>query len=320
MGGSAGEHPGSAGSTVAGGGSSGAGRSNGSAGSAGRNEHAGGGGTGAAAGGTGDAAGRPTSGDAGSGADVGNGGANDAGNGGSGPALPTYEETVLADEPLVYWRMAIDGGVVVPDETGGGNDLVLQGSGHHFGVSGAIAGDSDPALGFDGAGSFAVASDARALDFADGAAFTLEGWARRVNGGESYFQYLFANVQGTAGSRNGYLLYLLPEPASDDGRRATFEYDQPGNELGISAGLPAEGEWAHYAATFAAGVASIYVNGTLADSSPIDGSIATRTAAFSVGRSSDANDSFFKGDLDELAVYPRALPLKTIARHAAFGR
>src|SRR5689334_14700774 len=58
---------------------------------------------------------------------------------------------VLEDGPIVYWRMGIGSGSVVPDESGHHNDLLLQGTGHRFGVAGAIAGDPDGAIGFDGA-------------------------------------------------------------------------------------------------------------------------------------------------------------------------
>jgi hypothetical protein len=34
-----------------------------------------------------------------------------------------------------------------------------------------------------------------------------------MTGGGSYFQYLFSNVAGVAGNRDGFSLYLLPEPA-----------------------------------------------------------------------------------------------------------
>jgi hypothetical protein len=213
----------------------------------------------------------------------------------------------------------VDAGVV-PDETGGGNDLVLQGGGHEQHVSGAVAGDDAGAIGFDGSKSFALASDARALDFADGAAFTLECWALRRTGGNSYYQYLFANIQGVANDREGYALYLLPEPASDDSARSAFEYDKPMLDLGIWGPLGDESAWTHYAAVFDGVKISLFVDGTMASSHAVTASIAPRSADFAVARHSQNDGFFFKGALDELAVYARALSAADLVRHVNLAK
>ena len=238
----------------------------------------------------------------------------------TGPAEPGYRRTVLGDAPLVYWRMGTTSGSSVPDETGGGNDLVLQGTGHKRGVGGAIRGDDDGAIEFDGAASFAIATEPRVLDFVGNAAFTLECWARRSSGGASYFQHLLSNLEGSAGNRDGYILYLLPEPGTGDSPRSAFEYDRPGTDLGIWGPLTAESKWGHYVAVYDGTKATIYVDGTLADSAAVTGHIGPRTGAFAVARSSDNDGFYFKGALDEIAVYPRALGAKDIARHFAFAR
>jgi Concanavalin A-like lectin/glucanases superfamily len=190
---------------------------------------------------------------------------------------------VLQDEPLVYWRMGVVKNRVVADETGCGNDLVLQGTGQELGVEGAIEGDPDLSIGFDGAASFAIATDARALDFVASAKFTLECWARRVTGGGSYFQYLFSNVAGVAGNRDGFSLYLLPEPAQDNAR-SVFEYDRPAADLGVWGPVIDAGTWGYYVSVFDGKQATLYVNGTLTSTEVTTGSIAARTVPFTVGR------------------------------------
>jgi hypothetical protein len=87
-----------------------------------------------------------------------------------------YKSAILADGPLAYWRMGITTGTVIPDETGRGNVLTLQGH-PLLGQSGAIANDDDPAIHFDGASAYATAKDARPFDFANRHPFTLELWA-----------------------------------------------------------------------------------------------------------------------------------------------
>lgn len=270
----------------------------------------------------------------GSGGDgVAHGGAADAGQGnptsnggsegepGGAPASESaYRRVVLDDHPLVYWRMGAAKSRVVADETGGGNDLVLQGSGQTLGVEGAIAGDADSAVTFDGEASFAIATDARALDFVAGAKFTLECWARRETGGSSYFQHLFSNVQGVAGNRDGFALYLLPEPAESESARSVFEYDRPAADLGVWGPVVAEGDWGHYVGVFDGKQAALYVNGTLASTELTEGSIALRTVPFTVGRAAGVDGSYFKGTLDELAIYARALTITEITEHFGFAR
>lgn len=224
-----------------------------------------------------------------------------------------YRDAILADQPLVYWRMGHVAGGVVSDETGGGNGLVLQGDGYVLGVSGAVQG-ADSAISFDGASGFAVATDPRALDFVGAAAFTLECWARRETGGASYFQHLVSNVEGVANNRDGYALYLLPEPAQGENARSVFERDVPAKDLGVWGSISKPSAWAHYVAVYDGSTATLYVNGSLANTLAAPGNLAARKTPFAVARAGSGSN-FFKGSLDEIALYPRALNAATVAAH-----
>jgi len=122
------------------------------------------------------------------------------------------------------------------------------------------------------------------------------------------------------GNRDGYILYLLPEPGTGDSPRSAFEYDRPGTDLGIWGPLAAESHWGHYVAVYDGMTAAIYVDGTLADGAAVTGRIGPRTGPFAVARSSESDGFYFKGAMDEIAVYPRALTAKDVARHFAFGK
>jgi hypothetical protein len=241
-----------------------------------------------------------------------------AGAGGEPAAADPYRDEVLAAHPLVYWRMGKVSAGTVPDETGGSNTLVLQGTGHTLGVAGAVRGD-DTAIGFNGSSSFAIATDARALDFAAGAAFSLECWASRETGGASYFQHLMSNVDGVANNRDGYVLYLLPEPAAGESARSVFERDRPGNDLGIFGSVGKPFLWAHYVAVFDGATATLYVNGTLANTAPAPGNLSPRKTPFAVARAA-GGANFFKGSIDEIAIYAAALSPAVIAKHFSLAR
>ena len=112
----------------------------------------------------------------------------------------------------------------------------------------------------------------------------------------------------------------MPEPGAGDFPRTVFEYDLPAADLGVSGPVPAEASWAHFAAVYDGGNASLYVNGTLADTALVAAGVLARTGPFSVAHASDAGASYFKGAVDEVAVYPRALTVADLARHVAFAR
>ncbi|HMI83190.1 MAG TPA: hypothetical protein VK550_03800 [Polyangiaceae bacterium] len=155
----------------------------------------------------------------------------------------TYPGVVLADGPFAYWRMGIRSGSTVPDESGHQNELVLQGGGHSLGVPGAIAGDGNTAIRFDGVNSYATAVRPRDFDFPGGAPFTIECWARReplADGGEgAYFQHLMGSSAGGPPNRNGFLLYILPAAGANSSYTA-FDYDVPdGDQVGMQGPLVA---------------------------------------------------------------------------------
>jgi hypothetical protein len=236
--------------------------------------------------------------------------------------VSAYRVAILADQPLVYWRMGISGmASIVPDETGGGNDLVLQGSGHTLGHAGAIKDDDDTAIRFDGTQSYARASDARALDFAGGDAFTLECWAMRepLDGG-SYFPHLLGNMESTT-NRNGYILYTVPRPGGGESARTVFEYNAPDSgQLGASGPLATEMKWTHYVAVHEGVHVHLYMDGTLVETKTILGIVRKRTSPFLIGRAPNTNNGFWPGPIDEVAIYGKALTIAQILNHRDIGK
>jgi hypothetical protein len=235
-----------------------------------------------------------------------------------------YRAAILAAGPLVYWRMGIKAGAsVVPDETGGGNNLLLQGSGHELGYAGAIEADDDTAIGFDGARSYAVATNARGLDFAGGAPFTLECWAlhQAVDGG-SYFPTLLGNIEGVpAASRNGYLLYTVPQPANAGTKGETaFEYATDSGARAVFGPLVPTGTWGYFVAVHDGSSMTLYVDGTVTQMVQQIGSLATRLSPLAVGRAPNTAGGYWSGAIDEVAIYGKALTLPEILEHRELGR
>jgi hypothetical protein len=240
------------------------------------------------------------------------------GDGGAG-ASP-YRDLVLADTPLAYWRMGIGAGQIVPDETANGNDLSLQGTGFELGAPGAIVGDSNGAVRFDGRTSWGIAEAPDALLFPAAASFTLECWAlsEPVDGG-SYFHTLAAHAADIGTTHVGYSLWLLPRPVSPDYARANFEWGTFDGGISATAPLSASRTFVHYVAVFDGTAARMYVDGTLGTVVPVPGGSSQRVSSFVVGARRPSKD-LFAGVIDEVAVYGRALSVTDVVRHHEAGR
>jgi hypothetical protein len=217
-----------------------------------------------------------------------------------------YRAAILADAPLAYWRMGIPKGASIPDETGHANALLLQGAGVTLGRPGATS-DGDTAIAFDGLATYAIAENARAFDFPAKAPFTLECWARYtpLDGGTS-FPTLFSAVSGFNANANGYIFYVVTSAA-----KVQFNY---GATAIISGDMPAGSSWTHYAVTFDGTNATLLVNGAVIAKAPALGESSVRTSELGVaGRPQDSKG--FPGDIDEVAIYDKALTVSQILEH-----
>jgi hypothetical protein len=231
----------------------------------------------------------------------------------------TYRDLVMADSPLAYWRMGAKTGLTIHDETGRSSDLVLQGTNpQKLGVEGAIAGDDDTAVRFDGIDGHARPDESTAFAFAGELPFTLELWAKRedIDGGR-YFQHMISNAEGSAGDRTGFSVYVTPAAET-----TTFEYDaRDGGDQGISGALIPAGQWAHYAAVFENGTITVYVNATASSPAHVKGPLTLGTAAqLVVGAENGSGDYAFAGVIDEVAIYDKALTFAQIVAHRTAGR
>src|SRR5207248_8254630 len=79
--------------------------------------------------------------------------------GGGGGA---YSTTVLADGPVAYWRLGETAGTAIADSSGNGRTGTASG-GVTLGVPGALTGDPNTAVAFDGSTGKVTVPDATAL-------------------------------------------------------------------------------------------------------------------------------------------------------------
>ncbi|NLZ01358.1 MAG: LamG domain-containing protein, partial [Pirellulaceae bacterium] len=148
-------------------------------------------------------------------------------------------------------------------------------------------------------------------------AFTVEIWLRKHGQG----------VQLGNGQTNGMILCLgngywegMRLSTSYPGKEVRFEIGRPRPASSISAhwtfGLP-DGIWHHLAATWDGRVMALYWNGLPVASTQYTGQF-TPAQALVVGFGG-AGVGSLKMDVDELAVFDRALPPEVVLRHAQSG-
>jgi large repetitive protein len=229
-----------------------------------------------------------------------------------------YRQAVLGEGPTAYWRMGrIESSTLVPDESVNAAPLVLSSA--QTGVPGIF--DDDPAIQFGGVG-FAEATRSDLLEFNGVVAFTLEYWARHdgpLDGG-SYFEHLLAFAEGPAGedSQDGYFIYLRNDvPPKMTGWRDSPE--APAQQAEST--FPNDHAWHHHVMTYDGLSISMFLDGQPTAKADTNAAISARPGKkFTVARASNETTRYFRGAMDEIAVYPKALDVVTIAKHHDLGR
>jgi hypothetical protein len=242
------------------------------------------------------------------GGSAGSGGQTGSGTGGSSAAGSSYASVVLSDNPSLYWR-----------ELGGTGSIVdASPVGNHGTYSGCV----EPGASAAGAtirlcGGYLYAGDT--FDFADRAPFTFEAWIRPEAVQESRFARIAGKENPVAGQRQGWDLLLIGW-GQDGGMPAlAFErwylVDGSATASGVFLTNPAISSVAftHVAITYDSETCRIYVNGVSAMEEPNTASILATTGTFKVG--ADAFGEIWHGDIDEIAVYERALLPDRVAAH-----
>ncbi len=227
------------------------------------------------------------------------------------PPANSYAAIVMADRPAAYWRLSETGSAIALDYAGGYDGIYVDGAVQR--QPGALKDDADTAAGFDGFSGMVEVPHAAALN---GTQYTIECWAKVVGGSGIYRSPLTSR----AGSpERGYIFYATP---ADVWEHWTGQ-GPAGGWNGIAGPAVVYDEWTYLVATCDGTTKRFYVNGVEAGSSTTPfGPNTDRPLRIGAGATdSPTGNFFFYGDVDEVAVYPTALPAERIALHygAAFG-
>lgn len=247
----------------------------------------------------------------------------------SNPTSTNYETVVAADNPVSYWRLNESSGTTANDRTDG-NAGTIEG-GVTLGQSGALVTDAahpNSAMTFDGAtGDIFKSSPATAWNLDITGDITLEAWikpAAPLASGPS--QTILQKGSGFGGDLN--YQYRLQLYQGNQWRGCVYAEGTGGTTvdhcvLAPTPPPPSTTDWTHLVLTRGGNTLTLYVNGVV--TGPPDtattGNLQTKKGGLRIGRAgtSDTPPGFFKGGIDEVAIYSTALTAAQVQRHYEVG-
>ena len=229
------------------------------------------------------------------------------------PAVSAYERAVRLSGATHLWRLADAPGSTVAQDAISSADV--NASSVTFGAAGALT-PADPSATFSATGSRLTT---RGGDHS-GDAVSVEAWVKTANryarGGRIIG--LGDSATGTSVIRDR-VLYL------DNTGRVNFSVLTDQRFTARSSATVTNGQWHHVVGTYSGGTLSVYVDGVL--SGQANNVPAPRQylgywrigADSTVGFANRPSNQSIVGSVDEVAVYPTALPLARIQAHRLAG-
>ena len=225
------------------------------------------------------------------------------------PPPPAYRSLVLADGPVSYWRLGEASGTTAADSAGTNTGSVRGGV--TFGAPGALIGDSDTSMSFDGSSGYvSVANNANLNLTGD---LTVEAWAR-----PSALDGVTRAVVHKGGT-GGYPTYQYRIGLTSGNLWRGTVYVGSNNLTVSSPGIASTLGWTHLVMTRSGSTLKLYLNGTAVATATASGTLNTGTGTLAIGRTGSVSVDYFKGSIDDVAVYPKALSAATVADHYRVG-
>jgi hypothetical protein len=223
-----------------------------------------------------------------------------------------YVSEVMKDGPLVYYRF---------EETGGATAVATAGAPAGM-IAGAPqlaqAGKVGFAYGFDGVTPAYVDVTGDAFEFNGTAPFTLEAWiyCRAIDGEYRHIFIKDTNDQG--GARQEYGVWVHLDNNTDPQLAFERYVNGQGNKAVHRNFQTLLSQWHHIAAVYEGQNLLLYIDGAKAEESPDNRSIGKKDKDLLIG-TRDPGGQTFDGEIDEIAVYGKALAANRVAAHYQVG-
>lgn len=222
----------------------------------------------------------------------------------TGKNFTPYQNAVLVDRPLAYYRLGEASGTTLVDSSGYGRDGTWEVAPAAFGRPGLIVGDADTAVEYSGS-TLATVFNA---SWMNSTYLTVEYWITPDA----------ANIGLVSRDDSGF--DRVWRTFLDSSRRIDFAvWNQAGTVYqNITTQTLTLGQTYHIACTFDGTAVKVYINGRLSRSVAATGTmIATVSEPLSVGKGS--SNIRMDGVMDEVAVYGTALSATRVLDHYDIG-
>jgi hypothetical protein len=224
------------------------------------------------------------------------------------PATP-YSEMVLGDNPILYLRLG-DRALGKLSDSAGSGLVGLPSSPAVLDAPGLLVNDSDNGIRVTAGGSVKV-MPGTTFDFADNTPFSIECWVKPT--ASNKYGLIVGHSSSAGVGMNGYALYL------DNDGKAYFERREAGVGVMVSSStVLAVNVVYHLVAAYTGTSLAIYVNGKADGLSNDDTKLTAHGYALYIGQD-DGELPKLEAFVDELAIYPLALPADRVTAHYKLG-
>jgi hypothetical protein len=219
-----------------------------------------------------------------------------------------YATEVMRDGPAAYYRLGDSAEALeIVDATGNENVGTFRNGVIQEQVGGLFE-DADGAVSFDGVDDHVDAADSADFDLGD--AFTIEAWVRPNGNGFT--------GQIVQKGPSGYTLRL--SALGGIVLAKSYVQDIASTPAGVT--VPLDGAYHHVVATKNGSAVKLYLDGVDVTGSVSNATIVNTSAPLQIGRAyQDATHygNYFKGEIDEVALYRGAMPEVRVRAHWDLG-
>ncbi|MDQ6672251.1 MAG: right-handed parallel beta-helix repeat-containing protein [Chloroflexota bacterium] len=215
----------------------------------------------------------------------------------------SYKRTVLNDQPVAYWRLDEASGTTASDASGHGHNGTI-GSGVDLGETGALSGDPDKAVGFDGQ----TGSIRTQTSISVGTDFTIEAWVKVASATQN------APVVSLYDGQSTRTLYVQGQQF-----RGMADVSANWPSYAVLSSSVDTTTWHHVVFSVQGGTKlAMYVDGALSASATVPATSAFSASAV-LGWSDATWLNKFGGTVDEVALYSKTLSAYRIQAHYVAG-
>lgn len=224
-----------------------------------------------------------------------------------GPLAMNYSAVILR-EPLLslYYRMDASSGLVEVDRSSGGNNGTYNGT-VGYNAAGALTGDPDKAIGFDGSTTYLSSNIILTLASQP---FTIEAWVKPAAYPSLGLLWSIFGVYGGSFASGNLAMMYLSHFGGVGGSFWATAYE--------TSAIPI-GSYSHAMWSYDGANTSLFVNGVLG-ASGANGPFTGNVVSVQIGQIGATATYYFDGSIDEVAYYRGALSASDAVRHYVAGR